>query len=85
MPDQLKHSDPRRVQRPDHGRDAFQVAMIRAAARMADLLDEIEVADCVGLDVFGIGEHHRPEFLDSAPTVILAAATPANFSSSAAT
>jgi probable LLM family oxidoreductase len=44
------------------------------AVRMADLIDEIEVADHVGLDVFGIGEHHRPEFLDAAPTVILAAA-----------
>lgn len=42
--------------------------------RMADLLDEVEVADRVGLDVFGIGEHHRAEFLDSAPAVILAAA-----------
>ena len=38
------------------------------------LLDRIELADQVGLDVFGIGEHHRPEFLDSAPAVILAAA-----------
>lgn len=45
-----------------------------ATDRMADLLDEVEVADRVGLDVFGIGEHHRAEFLDSAPTVILAAA-----------
>ncbi|MEO7718706.1 MAG: LLM class flavin-dependent oxidoreductase [Capsulimonas sp.] len=42
--------------------------------RMQDLLDEIETADRVGLDVFGIGEHHRREFLDSAPAVILAAA-----------
>src|SRR5260221_11797755 len=42
--------------------------------RMADLLDEVEVADRVGLDVFGIGEHHRAEFLDSAPAIILAAA-----------
>jgi probable LLM family oxidoreductase len=41
---------------------------------MADLLDEVEVADRVGLDVFGIGEHHRAEFLDAAPAVILAAA-----------
>ena len=41
---------------------------------MRDLLDEIEHADQVGLDVFGIGEHHRKEFLDSAPAVILAAA-----------
>ena len=38
------------------------------------LLDEVEVADRVGLDVFGIGEHHRAEFLDSAPAIILAAA-----------
>jgi probable LLM family oxidoreductase len=42
--------------------------------RMASLLAEIELADQVGLDVFGIGEHHRPEFLDSAPAIILAAA-----------
>src|SRR4051812_26285197 len=41
---------------------------------MADLLKEIEVADQVGLDAFGVGEHHREEFLDSAPTVILGAA-----------
>src|ERR1700758_5556116 len=42
--------------------------------RMRHLLDEIELADQVGLDVFGIGEHHRVEFLDSAPVVILSAA-----------
>ena len=42
--------------------------------RMHHLLEEIEIADRVGLDVFGIGEHHRAEFLDSAPVVILAAA-----------
>jgi probable LLM family oxidoreductase len=47
---------------------------ISAVERMATLLDEIERADRVGLDVFGIGEHHRAEFLDSAPAVILAAA-----------
>src|SRR6266404_4752193 len=41
---------------------------------MADLLEEIEIADQVGLDVFGMGEHHRAEFLDSAPGIILAAA-----------
>jgi len=35
---------------------------------------EIELADQVGLDVFGISEHHRREFLDSAPSIILAAA-----------
>lgn len=38
------------------------------------LLARIEYADQVGLDVFGIGEHHRKEFLDSAPAIILAAA-----------
>jgi probable LLM family oxidoreductase len=38
------------------------------------LLERIETADRVGLDVFGVGEHHRAEFLDSAPSVILAAA-----------
>jgi len=38
------------------------------------LLERIETADRVGLNVFGVGEHHRAEFLDSAPSVILAAA-----------
>jgi probable LLM family oxidoreductase len=42
--------------------------------RLHQLLDEIELADKAGLDVFGVGEHHRAEFLDSAPAVILAAA-----------
>ena len=42
--------------------------------RLQDLLDEIKLADQVGLDVFGLGEHHREEYLDSAPPVILAAA-----------
>ena len=41
---------------------------------LAQLLERIVEADRVGLDVFGIGEHHRKEFLDSAPTLILAAA-----------
>jgi probable LLM family oxidoreductase len=41
---------------------------------MAQLLDRIAHADKMGLDIFGIGEHHRKEFLDSAPTLILAAA-----------
>src|SRR6202041_2313860 len=42
--------------------------------RMQNLLEEIVLADQVGLDVFGIGEHHRSEFVDSAPVVILSAA-----------
>src|SRR5271163_1673639 len=45
-----------------------------AAERMEKLLAEVETADRVGLDVFGMGEHHRAEFLDSAPAIILAAA-----------
>jgi len=47
---------------------------ISSAERVRDLLEEIELADQVGLDVFGIGEHHRKEFVASAPAVILAAA-----------
>ncbi|MBD9373149.1 LLM class flavin-dependent oxidoreductase [Rhizobium sp. ARZ01] len=42
--------------------------------RLKQLLEEIELADQVGLDVFGIGEHHRPDYAASAPPVILAAA-----------
>ena len=41
--------------------------------RMAHLLEEAQAADRAGLDVFGVGEHHRPEFLDAAPAVILSA------------
>jgi probable LLM family oxidoreductase len=44
------------------------------AERVRHLLEEIELADQVGLDVFGIGEHHRPEYISSAPSVLLAAA-----------
>jgi len=41
--------------------------------RMRHLLEEIELADRVGLDVFAVGEHHRPDYASSAPAVILAA------------
>jgi len=44
------------------------------AERVRDLIAEIELADQVGLDVFGVGEHHRPDFVVSAPSVVLAAA-----------
>lgn len=44
------------------------------AQRMRELVAEIELADQVGLDVFGIGEHHRPDFVVSSPAVVLAAA-----------
>ncbi|MFC6999810.1 LLM class flavin-dependent oxidoreductase [Rufibacter roseus] len=42
--------------------------------RMRNLMEEIELADQVGLDVFSIGEHHRPDFIVSSPAVVLAAA-----------
>ena len=42
--------------------------------RLRDLVEEIELADQVGLDVFGVGEHHRPDFAVSTPAVALAAA-----------
>ena len=47
---------------------------VTPARRLADLLEEIELADELGLDVFGVGEHHRPEFAVSSPAVVLAAA-----------
>ncbi len=45
-----------------------------AGQRLRDLVEEIELADQVGLDVFGVGEHHRPDYAVSAPAVVLAAA-----------
>ncbi|MBC7745586.1 MAG: LLM class flavin-dependent oxidoreductase [Flavobacterium sp.] len=64
------------------GVDSFAAAMIGDAEdkainsmnALSELLERIEHADKVGLNVFGIGEHHRSEFLDSAPSMILAAA-----------
>ena len=47
---------------------------ITAAMRLAHLLEEIELADQLGLDVFGVGEHHRPDYAVSSPAVVLAAA-----------
>ena len=47
---------------------------ITPAERVENLLETIELADQVGLDVFALGEHHRPDFVSSAPAVILAAA-----------
>jgi probable LLM family oxidoreductase len=64
------------------GIDSFATAFTNDATRVGEsaslalrnLVERIVLADQVGLDVFGIGEHHRTEFLDSAPPVILAAA-----------
>ena len=47
---------------------------ISSSERLQRLVKQIEYADQIGLDVFGVGEHHRREFLDSAPAVVLAAA-----------
>ena len=62
------------------GIDSFAAAYdetslaLATAGRLRDLVEQIEHADQVGLDVFGVGEHHRREYLDSAPALILAAA-----------
>src|SRR3954452_14659288 len=62
------------------GIDSFAAAYTEASLaasgsdRLRDLIEQIEHADEAGLDVFGIGEHHRAEYLDSAPAVILGAA-----------
>ncbi len=62
------------------GIDSFAAAYddaslaVGASDRLRNLVEQIEHADQVGLDVFGIGEHHRQEYLDSAPAVILGAA-----------
>jgi len=54
--------------------DLAERSGVAASDRLRDLIDEIALADRAGLDAFGIGEHHRHDFLDSAPTIILAAA-----------
>src|SRR5437867_12082719 len=62
------------------GIDSFAAAFddtslaVSASDRLRNLVEQIEHADQVGLDSFGVGEHHRREFLDSAPLVILGAA-----------
>jgi probable LLM family oxidoreductase len=53
---------------------AFDDVGLSPSERLRALIEQIEYADQIGLDVFGVGEHHRREFLDSAPAVILAAA-----------
>src|SRR6266705_4534999 len=62
------------------GIDSFAAAYddtslaVSASDRLRNLVEQIEHADQVGLDIFGVGEHHKREFLDSAPPVILTAA-----------
>ncbi len=48
--------------------------LISPAERLQRLIEEIETADQAGLDVFGVGEHHRPDYIVSSPAVVLAAA-----------
>ncbi len=54
--------------------DPVSGAILGASERLGNLLEEIERADEAGIDIFGIGEHHRQDFADSAPALILAAA-----------
>jgi probable LLM family oxidoreductase len=54
--------------------DASTGRQLGAGRRLRDLLEEVELADQVGLDVFGVGEHHRPDYAVSSPAVFLAAA-----------
>lgn len=62
------------------GIDSFAAAhdenslSVSPSERLRNLVEQIILADRIGLDVFGVGEHHRREFLDSAPTIILGAA-----------
>jgi len=53
--------------------DARTGERISVERRLRNLVEEIELADRVGLDVFGVGEHHRPDYVVSAPAVVLAA------------
>src|SRR3954447_8455764 len=53
--------------------DAVTGRTVTAEQRLRDLLEEVELADQVGLDVFGVGEHHRPDYLVSSPAVALGA------------
>ena len=54
--------------------DARTGELISVEQRLRNLIEEVELADRVGLDVYGVGEHHRPDYVVSAPAVVLAAA-----------
>ena len=58
----------------DRTPDARTGHLVSAEQRLADLMEEMELADQLGLDVFGVGEHHRPDYVVSSPAVVLAAA-----------
>src|SRR6058998_2826077 len=75
--DQKLRNDTAQVQ---VGIDSFAAAYpdvsqaVSPSDRLREMLEEIEYADKIGLDVYGIGEHHRKDYLDSAPAIILGAA-----------
>ncbi len=54
--------------------DARTGEQISVQRRLRNLVEEVELADRIGLDVYGVGEHHRPDYVVSAPAVVLAAA-----------
>ena len=58
----------------DVGTDPVTGRRVGPAERLRDLMEEIVLADQAGLDVFGLGEHHRPDYAVSAPAVALGAA-----------
>jgi alkanesulfonate monooxygenase SsuD/methylene tetrahydromethanopterin reductase-like flavin-dependent oxidoreductase (luciferase family) len=53
-------------------------ALPSARQRAREMIEQAQVADEVGLDVFGVGEHHRSDFVGSAPAIVLAAAAERN-------
>src|SRR3954466_125118 len=57
----------------ENTRDSGTGTLLDPGRRLRDLVEEIELADQVGLDVFGVGEHHRADYAVSAPVVVLAA------------
>ena len=54
--------------------DGVSGRAVNAQQRIQNLMEEIILADEVGLDVFGVGEHHRPDYAVSSPAVVLGAA-----------
>src|SRR6478735_563404 len=58
----------------DVGTDPVTGTRVGPAERLANLVEEIALADELGLEVFGLGEHHRPDYASSAPAVALAGA-----------
>ena len=62
----------------DVGRDPVTGATVDAQTRLGNLMEEIRLADELGLDIFGLGEHHRPNYAISSPATVLSAAAAEN-------